>query len=66
MQKIDTKNIPLTTQIVRAVVNDKRRIRVYVDQGKVGEFDTIQEAIKFIRHDKQRRNRDTTQNSTEV
>ena len=52
MQKIDTKNIPLSTQIVRAVVNDKRRIRVYVDQERVGEFNTIQEAIKFIRHDK--------------
>jgi hypothetical protein len=52
MQKIDTKNIPLSTQIVRAVVNDKRRIRVYVDQEKVGEFNTIQEAIKYIRHDK--------------
>jgi formylmethanofuran dehydrogenase subunit E len=48
MQKIDTKNIPLSTQIVRAVVNDKRRIRVYVDQERVGEFDTIQEAIKYM------------------
>lgn len=48
MQKIDTKNIPLSTQIVRAVVNDKRRIRVYVNQERVGEFDTIQEAIKYM------------------
>ena len=55
MQKIDTKNIPLSTQIVRAVVNDKRRIRVYVDQERVGEFDTIQEAIKFITHDRSKR-----------
>lgn len=51
MQKIDTKNIPLTTQIVRATVNDKRKIRVYVNMERVKEFDTIQEAIKFIRHD---------------
>ena len=48
MQKIDTKNIPLSAQIVRATVNDKRKIRVYVDQEKVGEFDTIQEAIKYM------------------
>lgn len=48
MQKIDTKNIPL---IVRATVNDKRKIRVYVNMERVKEFDTIQEAIKFIRHD---------------
>ena len=47
MQKIDTKNIPLSTQIVRAVVNNKRKIRVYVNQERVGEFDTMQEAIKF-------------------
>jgi len=52
MQKIDTKNIPLTTQIVRATVNDKRKIRVYVNMERVREFDTIQEAIKFIRHEK--------------
>ena len=47
MQKIDTKNIPL---IVRATVNDKRKIRVYVNMERVKEFDTIQEAIKFMRH----------------
>ena len=51
MQKIDTKNIPSNTQIVRATVNDKRKIRVYVNMERVKEFDTIQEAIKFIRHD---------------
>ena len=45
MQKIDTKNIPL---IVRATVNDKRKIRVYVNMERVREFDTIQEAIKFM------------------
>ena len=45
MQKIDTKNIPL---IVRATVNDKRKIRVYVNMERVKEFDTIQEAIKFM------------------
>lgn len=52
MQKIDTKNIPLSAQIVRATVNDKRKLRVYVDQKRVGEFNTIQEAIKFIRHER--------------
>jgi hypothetical protein len=51
MQKIDTKNIPSNTQIVRATVNDKRKIRVYVNMERVREFDTIHEAIKFIRHD---------------
>jgi len=51
MQKIDTKTIPSNTQIVRATVNDKRKIRVYVNMERVREFDTIQEAIKFIRHD---------------
>jgi len=45
MQKIDTKNIPL---IVRATVNDKRKIRVYVNMERVKEFNTIQEAIKFM------------------
>ena len=45
MQKIDTKNIPL---IVRATVNDKRKIRVYVNMERVREFNTIQEAIKFM------------------
>ena len=48
MQKIDTKNIPSNTQIVRATVNDKRKIRVYVNMERVKEFDTIQEAIKFM------------------
>lgn len=48
MQKIDTKDIPLNIQIVRAVVNEKRKIRVYINQERVGEFDTIQEAIKFM------------------
>ena len=48
MKKIDTKGIPLSTQIVRATVNDKRRIRVYVNMERVGEFDTIQEAIKYM------------------
>lgn len=52
MKKIDTKGIPLSTQMVRATVNDKRRIRVYVNMERVGEFNTIQEAIKFIRHEK--------------
>lgn len=52
MQKIDTKTIPSNTQIVRATVNDKRKIRVYVNMERVKEFDTIQEAIKFIRYEK--------------
>jgi hypothetical protein len=55
MQKIDTSGVPLYARIVRATVNDKRRIRVYVDQERVGEFDTIQEALKFITHDKHKR-----------
>jgi hypothetical protein len=55
MQKIDTNGVPLYARIVRATVNDKRRIRVYVDQERVGEFDTIQEAIKFITHDRSKR-----------
>jgi hypothetical protein len=55
MQKIDTNGVPLYARIVRATVNDKRRIRVYVDQERVGEFDTIQEALKFITHDKHKR-----------
>jgi hypothetical protein len=55
MQKIDTNGVPLYARIVRATVNDKRRIRVYADQERVGEFDTIQEAIKFITHDRSKR-----------
>lgn len=55
MQKIDTNGVPLYARIVRATVNDKRRIRVYVDQERVGEFDTIQEALKFITHDRSKR-----------
>ena len=55
MQKIDTNGVPLYARIVRATVNDKRRIRVYVDQERVGEFDTIQEAMKFITHDRSKR-----------
>ena len=55
MQKIDTNGVPLYARIVRATVNDKGRIRVYEDQERVGEFDTIQEAIKFITHDRSKR-----------
>jgi hypothetical protein len=69
MQKIDTNGVPLYARIVRATVNDnrrirvydqervndKRRIRVYADQERVGEFDTIQEALKFITHDRSKR-----------
>lgn len=66
MQKIDTNGVPLYARIVRATVNKKKKLRVYINQVRMGDFNTIQEALKFIRHDNTRRNRDTTQNSTEV
>lgn len=66
MQKIDTNGVPSYARIVRAAVNDERKLRVYINQERVGDFDTIQEALKFITHDNTRRNRDTTQNSSEV
>lgn len=56
MQKIDTNGVPLYARIVRATVNDKRKLRVYINQERMGDFDTMQEAIKFIRHDNTRRN----------
>lgn len=51
MRKIDTNGVPLYARIVRATVNDKRKLRVYINQERMGDFDTMQEAIKFIRHD---------------
>jgi hypothetical protein len=54
MQKIDTKNIALYTRIVRATVNQERKLRVYINQERMGDFDTMQEAIKYIRHETNR------------
>lgn len=48
MQKIDTKNLTLYARIVRATVNNERKLRVYINQERVGDFDTIQQAIKFM------------------
>ena len=56
MRKIDTKNVALYARIVRATVNNKRKLRVYINQERMGDFDTIQEALKFITHDNTRRN----------
>ena len=52
MQKIDTNGVPLYARIVRATVNNKRKLRVYINQEVMGDFNTIQEALKFIRHDR--------------
>ena len=52
MQKIDTNGVPSYARIVRATVNEKRKLRVYINQERMGDFDTIQEAIKFIRYDR--------------
>ena len=56
MRKIDTNGVPSYARIVRATVNKKRKLRVYINQEAMEDFNTIQEAIKFIRHDNTRRN----------
>lgn len=56
MRKIDTNGVPSYARIVRATVNNKRKLRVYINQEAMRDFNTIQEAIKFIRHDNTRRN----------
>jgi hypothetical protein len=55
MQKIDTNGVPLYARIVRATVNNKKKLRVYINQVRMGDFNTIQEALKFITHDKHKR-----------
>ena len=55
MQKIDTNGVPLYARIVRATVNKKKKLRVYINQVRMGDFNTIQEALKFIRHDRSKR-----------
>lgn len=55
MQKIDTNGVPLYARIVRATVNNKRKLRVYINQEVMGDFNTIQEALKFITHDRSKR-----------
>jgi hypothetical protein len=55
MQKIDTNGVPLYARIVRATVNNKKKLRVYINQVRMGDFNTIQEALKFIRHDRSKR-----------
>lgn len=55
MQKIDTNGVPLCARIVRATVNNKKKLRVYINQEAMGDFNTIQEALKFITHDKHKR-----------
>ena len=52
MRKIDTNGVPSYARIVRATVNNKRKLRVYINQEAMGDFNTIQEAIKFIRYDR--------------
>ena len=66
MQKIDTSGVHLHTRIVMATVNNKKKSRVYVNQEMMGDFDTEQEALKFIRDDNKRRNRNIAQDPTEV
>jgi hypothetical protein len=55
MQKIDTNGVSLYARIVRATVNKKKKLRVYINQEVMGDFNTIQEALKFIRHDRSKR-----------
>lgn len=47
MQKIDTKDIPSTTQIVQAWVNGKEEWRVYVNMEMKKKFDSQELAVQY-------------------
>ena len=47
MQKIDTKDIPSTTQIVQAWVNGKEEWRVYVNMEMKKTFDSKELAVQY-------------------